>query len=106
MIWLIFAAHQMVSPRAGTAALKWMPPPLLLLPCTRPLLLLPCTRPSCRWIIDSRDDFTEQRIRDVNDQYKLYRCHTIMNCATGRQRRCRLRLGRGAGVQAPGHGQH
>jgi succinate dehydrogenase (ubiquinone) iron-sulfur subunit len=35
-----------------------------------------------RWIIDSRDDFTEQRLAEVNDQYKLYRCHTIMNCAT------------------------
>ncbi|PSC70794.1 Succinate dehydrogenase [ubiquinone] iron-sulfur mitochondrial [Micractinium conductrix] len=35
-----------------------------------------------RWIIDSRDDFTAERIRQVNDQYKLYRCHTIMNCAT------------------------
>jgi succinate dehydrogenase (ubiquinone) iron-sulfur subunit len=35
-----------------------------------------------RWIIDSRDDFTEQRLRDLDDQYKLYRCHTIMNCAT------------------------
>lgn len=32
--------------------------------------------------MDSRDDFTEERIRQVNDQYKLYRCHTIMNwCA-------------------------
>jgi len=35
-----------------------------------------------RWIIDSRDDFTEERLKDLNDQYKLYRCHTIMNCAT------------------------
>ena len=35
--------------------------------------------------MDSRDDFTEERIRQVNDQYKLYRCHTIMNwCAPGR----------------------
>ncbi len=45
----------------------------------------PCLRhpSSCRrWIVDSRDDFTEERIRQVNDQYKLYRCHTIMNwCA-------------------------
>ncbi|KAL4853304.1 Succinate dehydrogenase [ubiquinone] iron-sulfur subunit [Chlorella vulgaris] len=35
-----------------------------------------------RWIIDSRDDFTEERIRQVNDQWKLYRCHTIGNCTT------------------------
>jgi succinate dehydrogenase (ubiquinone) iron-sulfur subunit len=35
-----------------------------------------------RWIIDSRDEFTQERLDWVNDQYKLYRCHTIMNCAT------------------------
>ncbi|EIE23121.1 succinate dehydrogenase and fumarate r [Coccomyxa subellipsoidea C-169] len=34
-----------------------------------------------RWIIDSRDDFTEERIAQLDDAYKLYRCHTIMNCA-------------------------
>eukprot|EP00887_Chlorella_sp_A99_P007853 scaffold20.g7853.t1 len=56
---------------------------------------------SYRWIIDSRDDFTAERIAALDDQYKarsfflsfpplscvpprpsLYRCHTIMNCAT------------------------
>jgi succinate dehydrogenase/fumarate reductase-like Fe-S protein len=35
----------------------------------------------CRWIIDSRDEATEQRLKEVDDAYKLYRCHTIMNCA-------------------------
>ena len=35
-----------------------------------------------RWIIDSRDDFTEERLRSLDDQYKLYRCHTIMNCTS------------------------
>lgn len=35
-----------------------------------------------RWIIDSRDDFTEERLAALNDQYKLYRCHTIGNCTT------------------------
>ena len=35
-----------------------------------------------RWIVDSRDDFTQERLAAVDDQYKLYRCHTIMNCAT------------------------
>lgn len=34
-----------------------------------------------RWIIDSRDDFTQERIKQLDDQYKLYRCKTIMNCA-------------------------
>lgn len=33
-----------------------------------------------RWIIDSRDNSTKQRLRDLNDDFKLYRCHTIMNC--------------------------
>jgi len=34
-----------------------------------------------RWIIDSRDDFTEERLEKLNDSMKLYRCHTIMNCS-------------------------
>lgn len=33
-----------------------------------------------RWIIDSRDDKTIERLNNVNDTYKLYRCHTILNC--------------------------
>ena len=35
----------------------------------------------CRWIVDSRDDFTKERLAQLDDAYKLYRCHTIMNCA-------------------------
>lgn len=34
-----------------------------------------------RWIIDSRDDFTAERMKQLDDAYKLYRCHQIMNCA-------------------------
>jgi succinate dehydrogenase / fumarate reductase iron-sulfur subunit len=33
-----------------------------------------------RWISDSRDSFKTQRLDALNDTYKLYRCHTIMNC--------------------------
>ncbi|MFC3104729.1 succinate dehydrogenase iron-sulfur subunit [Salinisphaera aquimarina] len=33
-----------------------------------------------RWIIDSRDEATGQRLDDLEDPFKLYRCHTIMNC--------------------------
>jgi succinate dehydrogenase/fumarate reductase-like Fe-S protein len=33
--------------------------------------------------VDSRDDFTTERINSLDDQWKLYRCHTIMNCTTG-----------------------
>ena len=34
-----------------------------------------------RWIEDSRDENTEERIEFVNDAMKLYRCKTIMNCS-------------------------
>jgi succinate dehydrogenase / fumarate reductase iron-sulfur subunit len=34
-----------------------------------------------RWIVDSRDDKTEERLDALEDPFKLYRCHTIMNCA-------------------------
>ena len=33
-----------------------------------------------RWIIDTRDDTLLQRLNYLNDVYKLYRCHTILNC--------------------------
>jgi len=34
-----------------------------------------------RWIIDSRDEATGERLDNLEDPFKLYRCHTIMNCA-------------------------
>jgi succinate dehydrogenase / fumarate reductase iron-sulfur subunit len=33
-----------------------------------------------RWISDSRDESTGERLDDLEDPFKLYRCHTIMNC--------------------------
>jgi succinate dehydrogenase / fumarate reductase iron-sulfur subunit len=33
-----------------------------------------------RWIADSRDEQTGQRLDELEDPFKLYRCHTIMNC--------------------------
>jgi succinate dehydrogenase / fumarate reductase iron-sulfur subunit len=33
-----------------------------------------------RWIADSRDEFTGERLDELEDPFKLYRCHTIMNC--------------------------
>tara|TARA_B100001093_G_scaffold110340_1_gene102638 strand:- start:9579 stop:10181 length:603 start_codon:yes stop_codon:yes gene_type:complete len=33
-----------------------------------------------RWIEDSRDENTSERLDFVNDAMKLYRCKTIMNC--------------------------
>ncbi|MEE9303793.1 MAG: succinate dehydrogenase iron-sulfur subunit [Thiotrichaceae bacterium] len=34
-----------------------------------------------RWISDSRDEATGERLDELDDPFKLYRCHTIMNCA-------------------------
>lgn len=33
-----------------------------------------------RFLSDSRDQATEERLDALEDSYKLYRCHTIMNC--------------------------
>jgi len=33
-----------------------------------------------RWIVDSRDEATGERLDALQDPFKLYRCHTIMNC--------------------------
>ncbi|MFL6647727.1 MAG: succinate dehydrogenase iron-sulfur subunit [Sulfurifustis sp.] len=33
-----------------------------------------------RFIADSRDQATGERLDDLEDPYKLFRCHTIMNC--------------------------
>ncbi len=33
-----------------------------------------------RWIADSRDETVGERLDDLEDPFKLYRCHTIMNC--------------------------
>jgi succinate dehydrogenase / fumarate reductase, iron-sulfur subunit len=30
---------------------------------------------------DSRDEMTGERLDDLEDPFRLYRCHTIMNCA-------------------------
>ena len=32
-----------------------------------------------RWLIDSRDEATSERLDNLEDPFKLYRCHTIMN---------------------------
>ena len=34
-----------------------------------------------RWIADSRDEMQGERLDALEDPFKLYRCHTIMNCA-------------------------
>ena len=41
-----------------------------------------------RWIADSRDTNTKKRLEELDDAFKVYRCHTIMNCS----RTCALSL--------------
>jgi len=33
-----------------------------------------------RWIVDTRDAATRERLDQLDDSFRLYRCHTIMNC--------------------------
>jgi len=35
---------------------------------------------SYRWLADSRDEAAGERLDELEDPFKLYRCHTIMNC--------------------------
>jgi len=42
-----------------------------------PAALLQATR----WVKDSRDEATGERLDNLEDPFRLYRCHTILNCA-------------------------
>lgn len=33
-----------------------------------------------RWLVDSRDEDTDSRLDQLDDAFKLFRCHTILNC--------------------------
>jgi len=33
-----------------------------------------------RWIIDSRDDFSHERLERMQDSFSAFKCHTILNC--------------------------
>ncbi len=35
-----------------------------------------------RWLADSRDEMTGERLDRLEDPFRLYRCHTIMNCSS------------------------
>ena len=37
---------------------------------------------SYRWLVDSRDEATGERLDELEDPFRLYRCHTILNCAS------------------------
>ncbi len=34
-----------------------------------------------RWIVDLRDEATGERLDNLEDPFRLYRCHTILNCS-------------------------
>jgi succinate dehydrogenase / fumarate reductase, iron-sulfur subunit len=34
-----------------------------------------------RWLVDSRDEAAGERLDNIEDPFRLYRCHTILNCA-------------------------
>lgn len=36
---------------------------------------------AARWIKDSRDEATGERLDKLEDPFRIYRCHTILNCA-------------------------
>lgn len=48
-----------------------------------------------RWIADSRDGSARQRLEALDDSFKLYRCHTIMNCTNA----CPKHLNPGQAIQ-------
>jgi succinate dehydrogenase / fumarate reductase iron-sulfur subunit len=33
-----------------------------------------------RWLVDSRDESKGERLDQLEDAFRLYRCHTILNC--------------------------
>lgn len=35
-----------------------------------------------RWVADSRDEHTGERLDALDDPFRMYRCHTIMNCTS------------------------
>lgn len=37
---------------------------------------------SYRWLVDTRDEATGERLDALEDPFRLYRCHTIMNCTS------------------------
>ncbi|NNF59800.1 MAG: succinate dehydrogenase iron-sulfur subunit [Gammaproteobacteria bacterium] len=35
-----------------------------------------------RWLVDSRDEAAGERLDQLEDPFRLYRCHTILNCTS------------------------
>jgi succinate dehydrogenase / fumarate reductase iron-sulfur subunit len=49
-----------------------------------------------RWLVDSRDEGKGQRLDSLEDPFRLYRCHTILNCT----RTCPKQLNPGKAIAA------
>jgi succinate dehydrogenase / fumarate reductase iron-sulfur subunit len=49
-----------------------------------------------RFIADSRDEATNERLDNLEDPYRLFRCHTIMNCGSTSARSSSTRRARSA----------
>lgn len=45
-----------------------------------------------RWIIDSRDEMSKQRLDKMRDPFSVFRCHTIMNCTKTCPKVCKIVL--------------
>jgi uncharacterized membrane protein YoaK (UPF0700 family) len=45
-----------------------------------PVFCLVIVLPPTRWLADSRYQRTGERLDQLEDPFRLYRCHTIMNC--------------------------
>ena len=51
-------------------------------PAFQPMWSLSAARTRAdRWLIDSRDESTGERLDDLEDPFTLYRCHATPNCA-------------------------
>ena len=50
-------------------------------PAARPRAPAAALLQASRWIEDSRDEAAGERLDNLEDPFRLYRCHTILNCA-------------------------
>jgi succinate dehydrogenase (ubiquinone) iron-sulfur subunit len=76
--------RRLVLSRAEVAAVGWLTAPVHALGYwwnTDKYLGPAVLMQAFRWVADSRDEYTQERLDDLDDPFKVYRCHTIMNCS-------------------------
>ena len=56
------------------------PPARLIGGTATAISVLPILLQADRWVEDSRDERTGERLDELEDPFRLYRCHTILNC--------------------------